>query len=107
MTPKYQDENEYHNLSLAINSEVYYFDKDTNGNLTIGEAYRKGSDFDATVVDFGNWTNGRLEVDEWVKWERRKNLTGITIRTVSKTVRSNPLRGDSIKKNFLMNPLVY
>ena len=100
---------ELQDLSLDLDDDLYLYSKNmsSSGVISIWEFYEIHSSVPRKLLDYGNWNsvNGLFIIDE-VKWNRRKNLEGLSLRIVCMpfsiyTISMNPINsaGDEFDMN--------
>ena len=90
-------EESLHFMNLPINSQIYSYHLEDDHTVTLEEAYRRGNHFSVEVNQVGTWTRkGGLLMTKVPLWVRRQNLTGVTLRTASKHVRTFLIAFDGI-----------
>ncbi len=78
-------------IRLTIKSQLFIVNTCPNEITTILEVYQIAHHLPVQYEQMGVWTHGEgLSLVQSTIWERRKNLTGVTISTTSQTV-SNKL----------------
>ena len=99
---------ELQDLSLDLDDDLYLYSKIfVSGVISIWEFYEIHSSLPRKLLDYGNWNYvyGLFVLDE-VKWNRRKNLGGASLRIVCMpysiyTIEMNPINsaGDEFDMN--------
>ena len=100
---------ELQDLSLDLDDDLYLYSKkfSSSGVISIWEFYEIHSSVPRKLLAYGNWNsvNGLFVFDE-VKWNRRKNLDGLSLRLVCApfsiyTISMNPINsaGDEFDMN--------
>ena len=100
---------ELHDLSLDLDDDLYLYSINvlSGGIISIWEFYEIHSSLPRKLLTYGNWNsvNGLFIADK-VKWNRRKNLDGLSLRIVCMpfsiyTISMNPINsaGDEFDMN--------